>query len=134
LTTKVADIDILCQYVFVPMTKMVFESERSAWEISYFSKQENIQELNRIAARIFYTLSLKESNLKSLLASLKTFHTDVLFRFFVHCVDSRDHLSASHMGLALLTLIRSDLYHLPLFCSKYFFPPVSKVSIHLKID
>jgi len=118
LTTNVADMDIISKYVFVPMTKIVFENERTSWEVSYFKQQENLQDLIRAVSLIFHTLSSKDSNIPSLLSSLQTFHTDVVFRFYVYCVDSRDHLSASHMGFSLLTLIRSQRYQLPPFCSK----------------
>ena len=118
LTTKVADIDIISKYVLTPMTKIVFENERTSWEVSYFKQQENLQDLIRTVSLIFHTLTSKNSNLPSLLSSLQTFHTDVLFRFYVYCVDYRDHVSASHMGFSLLTLIRSERYQLPTFCSK----------------
>lgn len=118
LTTKVADMDILSKYVWTPMIKIIFENERTSWEISYFKQQENLQDLRRTIALIFSTLTSKESNLSSLLGSLQTFHTDAIFRFFVYCVDCMDHLSASQMGFSLLTLIRSERYQLPSFSSK----------------
>ena len=101
------------------MVKVVYPSERLPWEQTLLSNQDKLKEYTRTAVLLFYTLSANKSNIKALINTLKKFHTDILLRFYVNCVVSRDHFSVVYMTFGLLNLLKSDNYKFPVFASRY---------------
>lgn len=101
------------------MVKVVYPDERLPWEQALLSNQDKLKDYAKTAVLLFYTLSANKSNTKALLTTLKKFHTDILLRFFVHCIVSRDHFCVVHMAFGLLNLLKSDSYKFPTFASRY---------------
>jgi len=115
----VGDKSIITSYVLNPILKIIFPSERSAFEQNYLEHKENKIELSKTAAMTFYTLTSKKSNLKSISKCLKGFHTDVLLRFYAVCVERGDHVYATYTALSILNLIQANYYKFPTIASRY---------------
>lgn len=101
------------------MTKVVFPSERNSWEKNFLQKEEEIIDFAKTAAQLLYTLASKKSNMKPLLNSIRSFHTDILLRFYVTCLQTRDHSCIIHMTFAILNILKSDAYKFPSFAARY---------------
>jgi len=100
------------------MLKIIFPNERSSSEQKYLEEEPNIKEISKTVSLTLYSFSSKKNNLKSISKSLKSFHTDVLLRFYTACVERKDHISSTYTALAILNLLKSNHYKFPPVASR----------------
>ena len=115
---RIGNKDLIQDYVYSSMTKIVYPSERMPWEKEALENTEIIRGLMKTTVNMFYTFASDKDNIKDIISSLRKYHTDIILRFYVTCVDQRDHYCASHAGFAILNILKSDVYQFPAFSSK----------------
>ena len=115
---RVGNKDLIQDYVYPSMTKIVYPSERMPWEKEALEKIEIIKDLTKTTVNMFYTFASDKENIKDIINSLRKYHTDIILRFYVTCIEQKDHYCVSHLAFAILNILKSDIYQFPAVSSK----------------